>query len=112
MSVTEERIAENEARFREANEEIRHSADDLGFAAPIPFICECGDARCREILRLPRDAYEAVRAKPTYFFVVYGHQDVAGPSGRVVSTERTHVVVEKVGDAGAVARERDPRSAG
>ena len=104
------KMAENEATFRRANEEISEAAAELEFRDPIPFLCECGDGRCRQIVELGRDDYETVRQTPTHFFVVPGHEQVAGPSGRVVARMREHVVVEKVGAAADVAIERDTRS--
>jgi hypothetical protein len=109
QTETAARMAENEARFRAANEEIRESADELEFGEPIPFICECGEPACREILRLSARDYEAVRSEATHFFVVPGHEQVAGSAGRVVSRQTEYVVVEKVGEAAEVARELDPR---
>jgi len=44
--------------------------EDMG----IPFICECADPACREIIRLNQDEYEAVRAESRHFFNVPGHR--------------------------------------
>jgi hypothetical protein len=101
-----ERMAENEATYREANERIHTRARELAFEGPIPFICECADDRCRELLRLTFAEYEAVRAEPRRFFVVPGHEAAAGPTDRVLERHEGHVVVEKVGRAGAVAERR------
>ena len=104
------KVAENEATFRGANEEISEAAAELEFRDPIPFLCECGDGRCRQILELPRAQYESVRAEPTHFFVVPGHESVAGRAGRVVNRHSDHVVVEKTGVAGEVAAKLDQRA--
>jgi hypothetical protein len=109
-NATAARIAENEAIFRDANEEIEGRARELEFPGRVPFICECGDTSCRLIVNLAHDEYEAVRADPTHFFVVPGHEHVAGPSGSVVRGGDRFVVVEKVGLAGEVAAERDRRT--
>jgi hypothetical protein len=39
------RVAENEARFREANEEINALAERADLPR-IPFVCECADLGC------------------------------------------------------------------
>jgi hypothetical protein len=61
----EERIAENEVAFRRLNEE-------LGVMGV--FVCECGDADCREHIQMPRAAYEEIRTSPRRFFVRPGHE--------------------------------------
>jgi hypothetical protein len=104
-----ERIAANEATFREANERIQDRARELDFPEPVPFLCECGEPDCKEILRLTLDDYERVRSNPADFFVVPGHEAVAGPAGRVRERGDGFLVVEKVGKAAEVATERDPR---
>jgi hypothetical protein len=105
-----EKIAENEATFRDANEAIERRAQELDYDARIPFICECGDGYCREITRLSYDEYEQVRGEPTQFLVVPGHEAAAGSSGRVVRRADRFFIVEKIGAAGDIAAERDPRA--
>jgi hypothetical protein len=105
-----ERIAANEATFRDANERIRERADELEFADPVPFLCECGEAGCRDILRLSLPEYESVRrAGRTHFFVLPGHEEIPGENGRVHERNDRFVVIEKTGDAAGVAAERNPR---
>jgi len=102
------RIAENESRFRLANEQIEATAERMGILDPIPFMCECPRDECSEIARLSLDEYEEVRQHPTYFFTVPGHQDIAVEAGagtEVASNDR-YVVVDKIGVAGDVARAR------
>jgi hypothetical protein len=102
---TEERIAENNARFRGANERIQAVATKHDVDMPVPFICECADPRCVEILRIERDEYEAVRADPRRFLSAPGHERCDGAAARVVSERPGWTVVEKVGHAGEVAEE-------
>ena len=116
--VTKVRIARNQAAFRDANEGIEAAAIGLGFEVEqIPFICECSDASCAELVRLTVDDYEEVRRNPRLFFVTPGHQQVAvGIGAAVVREERPGLVlVEKIGVAGAVAEElhgSDPATPG
>jgi hypothetical protein len=104
-----ERMAENEAVFRNANERIESRARELDFPHSVPFLCECGDPACHEIVRLRLEAYESVRDEPTHFFVSPGHESVAGASDRVIESRDGFAVVEKVGVAGEVAEARDRR---
>src|SRR5205823_14851784 len=50
LAMDAERIARNDATFRQANEEIERAAEPLGIE-PIPFLCECADERCTEIVK-------------------------------------------------------------
>jgi|SRR5579884_408566 len=106
----EERLAQNEAFFRSVNERIRdiadqHGADEHSYA----FLCECGDPGCAERIFLPLHEYEAVRADGTRFILADGHNDASIEKVvRAPSTE--HVVVEKFGVAGDVARALNPRT--
>jgi hypothetical protein len=75
-----------------------------------PFICECSDPSCVEILRLRLSEYEAVRATPTRFISAPGHDRAAGSWAKVVERRDGYEIVEKVGDAAGVAEELDARS--
>jgi hypothetical protein len=103
--LTKERIAFNQSRFREANERIELAADGMGLMGPIPFICECADATCVEIVRMRLEEYEEIRHGPRVFFCAPGHEALAVDAGAgVVRDEQAgYVVVEKVGLAGEIA---------
>jgi hypothetical protein len=105
--LTVRRIAENQSRFREANEKIEVAAERLGILDPVPFICECSRQDCTRLLRLTLDEYEEIRQYPQRFFTAPGHQDIAVETGAGTAVEATdgHVVVDKVGEAGEIARE-------
>jgi hypothetical protein len=106
-SERDARLAENEAIFREANEAIERRADELDFSALVPFLCECGDRGCRELVRLERSAYAHVRSRPAWFLILPEHEEIATASGVVVERLDGYLIVEKVGVAGAVAEARD-----
>lgn len=99
--------AANEATFREANERIREAERE--FDPPLeraPFLCECDDVTCRELIPLTREEYEAVRRDPTLFAIVPGHST----RGKVVEEhDGAYLTVRKTGVGAAVARERDAR---
>jgi hypothetical protein len=106
LSSREQRIAANEAHFRDVNERIaRHEA---GEDDPLEIICECGDPDCVEPITVTRADYERARSDPTLFLAKPGHVE---PDGKEIVAERPeYKLVRKTGDAGAVAEERDPRS--
>ena len=107
---TRVRIAENQATFRDANERIEAAARELEIGGEVPFICECADAGCTEIVQLGLSVYAEVRRHERRFFTVPGHQrlSVESGAGTVVGEGRGYVLVDKVGIAGDVAAGRDP----
>ena len=95
-----ERIQENNATFRQANERIRGRADELGASMEqIPFLCECPVEDCTEIIPMTRAQYADVRRNPRYFMTAVGHELAEEPVGEVVSRTDGYVVVEKATDA-------------
>jgi hypothetical protein len=106
--MTQERIALNQSTFREANERIEAAADEMALVGLVPFICECPERSCVEIVRLALDSYEAVRQHPRRFFSALGHQQLAVDAGAAVVIEETpgYVIAEKIGEAGKLAEEQ------
>jgi hypothetical protein len=107
VSAGEERVARNEALFREFNERVEDLADAVDLDRT-RFVCECGDLDCLERVELTRTAYEEVRSDPRRFVVAPGHENAEVE--RVVARGEGHFVVEKVEQAARVATEHDPRS--
>ena len=103
MDTSAERVARNDATFRAANEKIAAAAADRGVDGLLPFICECADERCTEVIRLSPEEYAHVRSSPTTFANAIGHHLSAGPHARVVGEYERYSVVEKVGRAADVA---------
>ena len=103
-TTSEERAARNEAAFREANEGIAQAADGMAELPVVPFICECDDPRCTEIIKLSLEDYRSVRSHPRHFVVNPGHE----PDSEIVGTIGSFAVVEKRGRAGEVAEELAP----
>lgn len=95
--------------FREANEQIERAAEPLGIE-PIPFLCECADERCTEIVKLTLAQYEVIRDEPRWFLNVPGHEQGSRPHVRIVSDCGEYLVVEKVGKAGEIAEQLDTRA--
>ena len=113
VATSEERVARNEALFREFNERVEAVADGLdihgeGESQRIEFVCECGSLECLDRIELTRGQYEAVRADPRRFVVVPGHEDPG--VARVVEQHPRFLVVEKLDHAAEIAVKHDPRS--
>lgn len=104
-SISAERVARNDAAFREANESIMGLAREAEMEGPLPVICECADLECTELLQVTRAEYREVRQDPRRFLTARGHEGAAGDWARVVAEHERYVVVEKVGEAGDVAEE-------
>lgn len=91
-----ERIRTNNARFRGANERISETAHDVGAEMErIPFLCECPQEDCMEIVRLTPDEYNAIREHSRRFLTAVGHETAEKPVGEVVARHDGYVVVEK-----------------
>jgi hypothetical protein len=103
----EERLARNEALFREVNERIEEVKSGV-VEEPIEFLCECGDDTCIEVVKLSTNQYEELRSDPTTFAVVPGHEieDIEV----VVSADAHFNVVRKHASESVIARKTDPRS--
>jgi hypothetical protein len=107
--VQEERIATNNATFREANERISAAAGSYGIETPIPFICECSDPSCSGIVRLRLEEYEEVRANSRHFVNIPGHEAASMGAAVVVEQRDGYSIVEKTGRAGEIVDELDER---
>ncbi len=110
-SAHKARIAQNENVFRELNESLedsvqrRRSDDDLA-----GFVCECGDERCEDIVRLSLATYEEIRRDSRRFFVVPGHE--APEAEDVMRRGDGYFVVRKHADVADITEAGDPREAG
>ena len=102
----EEKRAANEATFRNANERIRAAEQELDPPLErVPYLCECDDVQCRELVRLTAPEYERVRADGATFAILRGHSS----DGDVVEEHQEYLVVRKPDGGGDVARVLDPR---
>jgi hypothetical protein len=99
QDLSEERAARNEVAFRDANEQIDARRRELELGGSTPYICECEDAACTELVRLTNAQYSEIRSGARRFLIARGHST----SGRVVSEHSDYDVVEKDGRAGEIA---------
>jgi homogentisate 1,2-dioxygenase len=106
--LTHARIAENQSTFREANDRIEAAAHRAVFLDPVPFICECADTECLEVVRIPLAEYEEMRMHPRRFFNAPGHEalSVESGAGEVVARRPGYVLVDKIAAAGEIAAQR------
>jgi hypothetical protein len=105
VTSREERIAKNEALFREVNERVKELVPSEG---GIDFICECGNEECIEQVRMTAEEYERVRADPVAFFVKPGHQ--TAEVEEVVEANERFTVVRKHVEEREIAEQMDPRA--
>jgi hypothetical protein len=103
--LSAERIGRNDSIFRHANEEINEVAEAAQVRGPTPFICECADPRCQEVILMTLAEYSEIRQEARLFLNVPGHEASAQGWAQVVETHDSYVVVEKIGPAGEVAEQ-------
>jgi hypothetical protein len=97
-----ERATKNELRFREANEHIEDRRVELGIDERVPYLCECEEPRCRELVRLSAGEYRAARVDEHHFLLIEDHPFRCG---KVVKRTDGYMIVEKDGRAAEVIEE-------
>lgn len=103
MGRSEEQAARNEAVFREANERIARRRESLpALEGRTPFLCECEDEACTELVLLTLGDYERIREDATRFVVVPGHPTHGDEDGLA---GEGWISVRKHGRAAEIARE-------
>ena len=105
MSVSLERLARNQALFREVNERLLELSD--GFQdGSMQFVCECSNEDCTLTVTMNHDEYESVRAHSTFFVVSTGHEILEVE--KVIDSRDGWTIVQKVTESD-YAVETDPR---
>jgi hypothetical protein len=105
MTRREDRIALNEALFREVNERVK---DLMPSEGGIEFICECGNEECVERVVLTSEEYESGRSDPVEFFVKPGHETHGVEE--IVEAHDRYLLVRKHAEQRDIARLTDPRT--
>jgi len=105
---TMRRLGGNEAAFRKVNETLRAGKRLVDAGQRFPFRCECGVLGCNRLLELTLPEYEGVRASPTRFVILDGHEITE--TEHVVERQARYSVVEKEDEAAVVAVDTDPRA--
>ena len=108
MTDRRQRLAKNEALFRDVNERVEKIATEHADPEVIEFLCECVDIECLVRVELSVQAYERVRADSAQFVVTPGHEflDVED----VIDRQPGYVVVRKHPDTQPAVEERDSRT--
>jgi hypothetical protein len=107
----EERAARNQSLFREINERIEDLNEGSGLAWSVgEWICECANDTCTERVSMTTDEYESVRKDGTRFFVAPSDEHVWHDVELVVARNERYWILEKIGQAGVMAKAADPRS--
>ena len=100
-------MAANEGLARRINEAIEGGQWPGEHGERTAYRCECAQLDCKRTVELTPAEYEQVRAHPQRFLVLPGHERPEVET--VIEATPAYVVVEKGGDAGAVAETTDPR---
>jgi hypothetical protein len=104
------RIGENEAVYRAINEKIEGLNQTFGvMTESMTVVCECGHLDCAEQIQLDLPTYEHVRADPTLFVVLPGHEidEVEEVAER---HDGFNVIRKEPGLPADFAEDTDPRS--
>jgi hypothetical protein len=108
MDPRQQRLAQNEALFREINERVRELAAEHGDDDHVyDFYCECSNVDCTFRLSLRVAQYEAVRRHSNRFVVLPDHD--MPEIEEVVERGDGWWVVEKGGEPAVLAAQLDPR---
>ena len=105
----EERLAKNEALFRDINERIEQAAQrDVPSSEKYGFVCECANEDCFELIHITVGDYEHLRTDPLRFMVIEGHE--VPEIEDVVERHPGYYIVAKTGPEQQIVRDADPRS--
>jgi pyridoxine 5'-phosphate synthase PdxJ len=106
MRSDELQTAKTESLFRDVNERIAESAEQIG-ADTAELVCECADPECGHRIEAPLEEYEETRADGAQFLVAAGHE--VAEHEVVVRSRPGYRIVEKLKAVGAAARRLSPR---
>jgi hypothetical protein len=107
VSERKRRIADNEAIFRNVNEEIRALNATLATVTEMRIVCECGTRSCADQFAITPEDYSRLREDSTLFAIRPGH-DFPETETTVSKRDDYWVVRKDPGEPAARARETDP----
>ena len=94
VRTREERLEENQDRFRRANERLDSAVGNaVEDGTLIPFVCECPDDLCLSRTDLTRAEYADIRSHENRYVIVPGHP--TAPGENVLDDKGRFAVVEK-----------------
>jgi hypothetical protein len=79
--------------FRELNNRLRDFQRRIDASRSSSFVCECSNIQCVMVVVLPIAEYAEVRAHPTRFLVLDGHEDES--IERIIERRSDYLIVEK-----------------
>jgi hypothetical protein len=91
MSIPDQRALENERLFRSANERIDERRRELDVDGRTPYLCECEEPTCTELIRLTLEEFRQVSANRGQFLIAPGHPTRGDP----VERRNGYLVVRK-----------------
>jgi hypothetical protein len=100
------RIAKTESRFRDVNERIAESADEVGLPQA-DLVCECADPECGHPIEASLEDYEQVRSDGARFLIAPEHH--VPEHEEVVESRPGYRIIEKLSAVGSAARRLNPR---
>jgi hypothetical protein len=94
MATREERLAQNQRTFGDANERFGEVVSRAELDGNIvPFLCECADEFCLGRIELSLSQYEDTHLLPNTYVILPGHPRIEGEE--VVEHLGTFLVVQK-----------------
>jgi glutathionylspermidine synthase len=94
MASRQERLVENQDRFRRANERFEERVSRLiEDEQQVPFVCECADEACTQAVNVTLSEYGDVRGVDSRYLLFPGHPTI--PDEDVVERHERYVVAEK-----------------
>ena len=107
MRAHADEIALTEAAFRVANERMSQWPERYENSQVEVYLCECGLRSCHAHIMLTKDQYESVRANPSRFLIVPGHE--VPNVETVVESYDNYEVVQKLPGVLGIVTQADPR---
>jgi hypothetical protein len=94
MATREERLAQNQENFRDANERLGEAVSRADLDGNIiPFLCECADEFRLGRIELTLTQYEDTHLLPNTYVILPGHPRIDGEE--VIERLGTFLVVQK-----------------
>jgi hypothetical protein len=109
QQALEETAVQSTARVGNERTRARVLSEQFALTQRAPFLCECADPSCTEIVMLSLVNYERLREYPSRFLLAAGHEDAEADYELVIEAESGYAIVEKVGVAGEEAVRLDTR---
>jgi hypothetical protein len=94
MAAREERLAQNQESFRDANERLGEAVSRANLDGNIiPFLCECADEFCLGRIELSLSQYKDAHLLPNSYVILPGHPRIEDEE--VIEHLGTFLVVQK-----------------